>query len=403
MEHKKVIGNVNILDLRKATEASVADIEWIGNVNLLLYTPETAHLVHDLNIRNVNVPAEVTTDMQAELIMGPLSIGKDHFAGTKGPLGLLVMGPVTISPDLKADDLERGLGVAMVMGPVTVPEPLAGVIQSRIQLVMGPVESYPVLEKVHMGNLTIDRTYLESLEPGTELTVVGSASVQEGNPEGLFRKRIAKLHVTGRVTCFDSNVAEVGAALTGTSGPVRAVPSGFKVIAKETRLSRDMLASLVDRKLCFTRDLVIEPDVDETSFAQKIDGLACSGLLTSPRTLRPALAKICDLLNTETLFYEGELWEVHGATRLHPGRFDYLEGKATLVVTGDLEIDPDVTPEVLAERIDKVHLYGVIECSLEQQAALESRLGEAAGVFDRLRPEPEPPAWDIANANYLVL
>ena len=100
VEHGKVIGNVNILDLRKATEESVSTYERIENVNLAVVTSETAHLLHRLTIGNLNASAEVTPETKVETIMGPLDIGADHFQNVSHPIGLLVMGPVTIAPDL---------------------------------------------------------------------------------------------------------------------------------------------------------------------------------------------------------------------------------------------------------------------------------------------------------------
>jgi len=404
VERRKVIGNVNILDLRNATEESVKEYESIGNVNMAIYVPETAHLLHKLVIGNINTTAEVPSDMRVELIMGPLDIGADHFANVAEPLGFLVMGPVTIAPDVPPEALERGLAVAMVMGPVTVPEPLAGIFQSKARLVMGPVRSYPVLEKIHKGRLTLDRTYLESLDPASELVVVGSVTIPEGIPAGLIRKKLAVLHVTGRTTCFEPNEGEVRAVLTGTSGAIRVIPPGFKVIEKQVRITRDLLTSISDRRLFFTKSVEIDPDVDAALFTQKIDGLACEGTLIAPQSLREAVAKVCDLLNTSTLFYEGVLWRIAGEGELHPTRFEYLEGKATLYVSGVLQVDPSVAPSVLVERIAKVHLTGVIECSPEQQAALEARIGISDGVFERYVAEPdEKDERGIGNANYLAL
>ena len=404
MDNGKVIGNVNILDLRKATEESVREYERIGNVNLALYASETAHLLHKLVIGNLNATAEVPADVKVETIMGPLEIGADHFRNVGEPLGFLVMGPVTIDPEVKPEDLDRSLAVAMVMGPVTLPEPLAGIFQSKAQLVMGPVRTYPVLGKIHRGKLTLDAAYLDGLSPGTELVVIGSLSVPDDVPQGVIRKKLSKLHITGRSTCFEPSEGELRAVLTGTSGALRVIPSGFVVVEEATRLTNDLLASLTDRKLFFPRSVTIDADVDASLFSQKIDGLACAGTITCPQTLQMALAKVCDLLKTKVFFYEGVLWEVNGETELLPGRFGYLEGKATLVVTGVLRVSPEVDPDVLASRLAKVALQGVIQCSREQQAALEARLVVSDGVFQRAEEDPETETdRKIGNANFLAL
>jgi hypothetical protein len=404
VERGKVIGTVNILDLRKATEESVREYESIGSANLVLYTSETAHLLHKLAIGSINTAAEVPAAVHVELIMGPLDIEADYFANLQEPIGFLLMGPLMIGPNVKPEELDRGLAVAMIMGPVTVPEPLAGILQSKAQLVMGPINPYPLLEKMYRGRLTLDRACLDALDPATELCVVGSVVAPEGIPEGLIRKKLAKLHVTGRTTCYEPSEAELRAALTGTSGNVRVIPPGFKVIDKEIRLSRDLLTSISDRKLYFTQSVVIEGDVDAGLFSKKIEGLACEQTILCPQTLQTALAEVCDLLDTNALFYEEELWLIDGKTELHPERFEYLEGKATLVVTGVLNVSPDVAPALLAARLAKVHLLGVIECSPEQQAAMESRIGTSEGVFERSdSEEKERTDGGMRSANYLAL
>ena len=74
------------------------------------------------------------------------------------------------------------------------------------------------------------------------------------------------------------------------------------------------------------------------------------------------------------------------------------------VLTGVLNVSPDVTPNLLAARLAKVHLLGVIECSPEQQAAMESKIGASEGVFGRSgSEEKEQTDGGIRNANYLAL
>jgi len=58
IEPGTVIGNANILDLRKATAETVASISKIGNVNILLYSRETAPFIPKLNLSNINVSVE---------------------------------------------------------------------------------------------------------------------------------------------------------------------------------------------------------------------------------------------------------------------------------------------------------------------------------------------------------
>jgi len=405
VERAKVVGSVNILDLRKATEESIRAYESFGSVNLAVYSAETAPLLRQLNIGSLNAAIEVPADTKVELVMGPLSIGPEHFANATHPIGFLVMGPFTVAPDVRAEDLERGLAAAMVMGPVSVPDPLAGILQAKLALVMGPVTSYPVFEKTHVGPFAVDVAYLEALEPGTELSVVGQLTFREPIPVGLIRKKLAKVHATGMTVCFAQNEQEVRSSLAGASMKVRVIPDGYRVIEKEIDLTRELLASITDRKLYFTKSVKIDRVIDPSLFLEKIEGLRCAGLITCPVELQAALANVCDLLDAETLFYEGDLWEIEGTSELHPARFDHLEGKLTLVVSGSLSVHPEVTPDLLKSRLAAVHLYGIIECSPEQQAAIESRMDSFYGCFRRYGEDEEgrSDGADIGHANYLAL
>jgi len=104
MEQGKVIGNVGILDLRNATETSVAEISRIGNVGAVLYSRETAGLVTGLNIGNVGTSVEVSPD--ASIVTGLVVFTRDVFKGQEAPLDLVVAGPVVVNPDVPAEDIE---------------------------------------------------------------------------------------------------------------------------------------------------------------------------------------------------------------------------------------------------------------------------------------------------------
>jgi hypothetical protein len=93
------------------------------------------------------------------------------------------------------------------------------------------------------------------------------------------------------------------------------------------------------------------------------------------------VAQKCNLLETQAIFYQGELWLIENELSLSASRFDYLAGKATLVVRGELAVAPEIDPKILADRLDKVHNFGEIICTPEQAAAFQARLGINEGEF----------------------
>ena len=98
-----VIGNVNVLDLTKATERSVTAIRKIGNVNILVYSKETAPLVPRLTIDNLNVSVEVPA--APKITIGQTVISRESTQGESEPLHHVVVGQMMIEPEVTGADL----------------------------------------------------------------------------------------------------------------------------------------------------------------------------------------------------------------------------------------------------------------------------------------------------------
>ena len=62
MDKKQVIQNVVNLDLRTATQDSIAHIARIDNVVNLLYSPESASLLGQMNIKNIVHPIQAPAE-----------------------------------------------------------------------------------------------------------------------------------------------------------------------------------------------------------------------------------------------------------------------------------------------------------------------------------------------------
>ena len=133
-----------------------------------------------------------------------------------------------------------------------------------------------------------------------------------------------------------------------------------------------------------------------------MEALHITGLLIAPRKLGSVVAKKCNLLHTSHVLYDGELWLYDEEDTLAPERFEYLEGKATIVVTGELTIAPEVSPESLRDKIVALHNYGEIVCTSAQRAILQSRLVVNQGeLVDDLSSDAGEEG--IGNAAYFQL
>ena len=257
----KYIGNVNILDLRKATAESVAEIAGIGNANIVIYAPETAGLMAKLQFGNLNTSVELAADRQLDFKFGQTTLGRSYFEGLKVPVVPLVFGQLMIEPDVTLEMIEKGLPAWMLFGELVCPDGLLGVVQSRALRLMGQARGYPVFNKICKESLRIDADYLNALEDGTELTVLGSLSFPEVLPDGLLAQKLHQVFAQKDVLCHAENAGFIKAHLAQGSGSVTVIPAGFEWVEKPLILDATLLEVLTARKLYCKERIQIESDV----------------------------------------------------------------------------------------------------------------------------------------------
>ena len=68
-----------------------------------------------------------------------------------------------------------------------------------------------------------------------------------------------------------------------------------------------------------------------------------------------------------------------------------------------LEVDKDMEPGVLAQRLAKVHNMGAIKCTPEQKGAIQARLGTNEGAIGADEEEPMEGSRFLGNVNHLAL
>jgi hypothetical protein len=406
MSQGKFIGNVNLLDLRKATPESVAMIRGVGNVNLVLTTTETTRLLSTLSIGNLNTSIEVPADVKIDMITGHTAYKAESFAHLESPVFALVLGHCTIEPDVTAEMILNGFSGIIVAGRLALPETLAGAVQSRLRQTLGKVKTYPALKTVFSADVELNERWLRGLEDGAEVCILGGLAAPQVASNELIERKIKRLFVMEGIDCHEENAEALEARLVVGSGKLKAIPAGFVVVEKPLHLDADLLDALPARKLLCKETVQIDAGVPAALLDERLDALWAEELILCPAGLKSVLVKKCDLFKNQVVFYEGHLWLVKGESALSASYLDSIEGKLTLVVTGELTIDPALDARTLAERLAKVHNLGEIRCTPEQMGAIQARLGLQDGeLVDSSRKE-EPKEEDsdfIGNANYLAL
>jgi hypothetical protein len=403
IEPGTAIGNINILDLRKATAETLASISKIGNVNVLLYSRETAPLIPKLNLGNINVSVEAPSDAQA--VTGQVIISREFVEGREEPVFLVVTGQVLVKPDVKAEDVEKGIAGLVVVGQILCPEPVLGAIQARTVQLVGQSKAYPATGRLIMGSLTMDETFLKGLEDGSELVILGSLRLPEVLPGELIEQKLARLHVDGGIRVHQANAEMVQARLANGARKMTIIPEGYALVANPLVLDDTVLSALPSPKLFCLERVEVDRATSPELLDELVEKIVVKDALLCPEALKGVMSRKCNILETKALFYAGELWLVDGHEQLSASRFEYLDGKATLVVTGALAVDQDVEPGVLAQRLAKVHNMGAIKCTPEQKGAIQARLGTNEGTIGAGDEEEEPGEGTrfLGNVNHLAL
>lgn len=403
IEAGTTIGNIAILDLRTATKESVGMIRTIGNVAIILTSPETAALAATLRVGNAAQTIEVSGDPM--LISGNETLTRDSFKHISTPLDILVAGNVIFASDIQPEELEAGLGRIVIAGNVVCPDHLAGIINAKAGHVGGNLAVIPAEAQFIQGSLNLTESYLRSLADDTAIAVMGTVKATDLLPNELLTQKLSRLNVFGRVICHEENASAIMTALDSTATNVTLIPTGYSYVERELTLTNAMLAALPGKKL-YCQSIRIGDDVEADALRTHVESLIVKNMLICPESLQSTVASICNLLETQAIFYKSELWLFDDSTTLLAQRFDYLEEKATMLVTGELTVAEDADPAVLASRLDKVHNLGIIRCSTAQMAALQSRLGVNHGLFEELKQREASEENDnktIGNIAYLKL
>ena len=402
-EQGRILGNIGVLDLRSASEGSIAGISRIGNVGVVLYSPESVGLIARLNIGNLGTSVEASTD--AQVLTGQVTFSRDYFKNQVKPLNLVVTGQLIVHPDVSAEEIEDGLGELIISGQFICPEHLAGTIHSKINHLSGQEITYTQSPHITVGKVNLDQNYLKSLNDASELVVVGKLTLPQVLPNELLAEKIQRIQVIGKLTCHEENAQALLARLDDkvSSTKVETIPAGFELVEQPLNLDADLLESLSARKLYCTSRVQVDSGVDAEMLDDALEALVAKGVVISPAALKGVIYRKCNMLKTQVVLYEGELWLVEDEQTLLPSRFDHLKGQATLVVLGGLTIAPDVDPQLLRERLAKVHNLGSITCTPEQMGIIEAQMGLSKGELadsTQVKPIGEK---GIDNVGYLKL
>ena len=398
-------GNVGVLDIRAADEAALRGITRIGNLGVLVHGPDTAALVNTLSVGNLGCTIKAPPHYKLE--MAPVRFDAKALRDRSEPLGMIIMGPVTVDTDVSAEDIEQCIERLFIMGPVICPDNVAAALRSKTRQQEGSFATYPAGAKLVSisRSLKLDHDALAALEDHTALHV-RRLIVPEGLSGDLLKLKIQWLSVSGRVLCYEDDAPLLRSLMSDPSARFTLLPAGFKLIERALTIDSTFLRFSATPKMYVDGRVTVDPAVTAEEIDRNLQELRCAGMILAPATLRDSLAPKCDLERGKVLFYDGTLWLEEDSTELTTERFAYLDGVATLLVEGVVTIHEAVDPALLMERLAKVHNSGAIRCTPPQMGALQARMDRNEGALvdsTAAKKHKKTSAGRIGNIDFLAL
>lgn len=249
--------------------------------------------------------------------------------------------------------------VAVLLVPESLGGALASIAMHNVATIV-PVRDGARI-RTHTGVVTMDGAGLAN--PGGEKTmlVVTGALIVTSPVEHIGYHDIV---VTGTVVAPRGSESALAASLSVT-GSVAYYPyaagQSVKALAGHTSLSGESLANssgTVDDILLVAGQLLITSPVGKLGYQQ----IVVAGQLIAPRQSEALLATALSSFG-RVVWYTGDPRIFVGKDRFGRGFFELVDEPLSLILAGKFEIEPDVAPELVKEKVAEIVLAGKLRAS----------------------------------------
>ncbi len=400
---KKIIKNVGLLDIRNATEESISEIEKILNVGAVIYSSKTAHLLTRLSFGNLGASIEVPDD--CKIITGQVEINKGYLEQQKEPLDLFLTGQIIFKNDLEPEDIEKGFKSLLITGQLLCPEKIMPAVQSKIKSITGQVYTYPANAIMHQGKIIMNKQFLNSLDDGTFLFIIGKIEITDEIDAELLDRKIKSISLIGKAIVKEEYSSITGKKLlSGTASKIEVIPAGFTYIGKELTLNRLNLSRFSQTGIYCPSGIRISDDIKSEELKKHIKGLISKTGIICHEDRSEVVFSLCPDPLTRILSYKNRLAEINQEHLLTQEELEFSKEGTSYIVTGELEIDSGIDPELLSSGIDCIDNFGEIMASKKHYGIIQSKLRTNEGeiiISDSEKGQEDENT--ISNAGYLKL
>jgi len=241
----------------------------------------------------------------------------------------------------------------------------------------------------HTGALVMGGEALAG--PDTEnaaLIVMGTLILTSPVPRVTYRQVI----VMGLVLAPHGSESALGAGLTRVTGAVDYYPHAegqeVRVSTGQLRASGEVLANPTgspDDILVVAGQLIVTGPVAKVGYRRVV----VAGQVLAPGDSQPVLGP-ATIVKGQLIWYTGQPRFFVGKERFGRSFFELLDQPLSLALVGRFEIDPEVPPELLREKVEAITLVGKLIVPRQLVGVLQLLTTEKVGEITVAEDDSEP-------------
>jgi hypothetical protein len=308
-----------------------------------------------------------------------------RLAGVINDVAMLDLTPMTSAEELAG--ITRISDVAIVLVRESLMPAVVGIPMDDVAMVVPVPDGVQV--RTHTGALVMGGEALAGPDAeNATLIVTGTLILTSPVPKVTYRQVI----VMGLVLAPHGSESALGAGLTRVTGAVDYYPyaegQDVRVSTGQLRASGEVLANPSggpDDILVVAGQLIVTGPVVKVGYRRVV----VAGQMLAPQDSQPVLGA-ATVVKGQLVWYTGQPRFFVGKERFGRSFFELLDQPLTLALVGRFEIDPEVPPALLREKVQEITLIGKLVAPSQLVGVLQllttQKLGEIVVAEDDSEP-----------------
>jgi hypothetical protein len=305
--------------------------------------------------------------------------------GVINDVALLDLTPMSSAEELAG--ITRISDVAIVLVRESLMPAVVGIPMDDVAMVVPVPDGVEV--RVHTGALVMGGEALAAPEAeNAALIITGTLILTSPVPRVAYRQVI----VMGLVLAPHGSESALGAGLTRVTGSVDFYPYAegqeVRVSTGQLRAGGEVLANPgggADDILVVAGQLIVAGPVAKVGYRRVV----VAGQVLAPRDSQPVLGPAV-IVKGQLVWYTGQPRFFLGTERFGRSFFELLDQPLHLALVGRFEIDPDVPPALLRDKVEEITLVGKLIAPRGLVGVLQllttERIGEITVAEDASEP-----------------